>query len=50
MPNYSFICESCDHKFDEILMMKDNDKPTKCPCPNCKRKKLLEIGQKIPIQ
>jgi putative FmdB family regulatory protein len=41
MPNYSFVCKSCDHKFDEMLMMKDNDKPIKCPCPNCKKKKVV---------
>ena len=22
-------------------MMKDNDKPTKCPCPKCKKKKVV---------
>ena len=42
MPIYSFVCEGCDHKFDESLPMSENDKPIKCPCPNCKKKKVVK--------
>lgn len=40
MPNYAYNCESCKHKFDEFLSMKDRDNPTKLPCPKCKKKKI----------
>lgn len=42
MPNYSFKCESCDHSFETFLKMAENDKPTKEPCPNCKKKKIVK--------
>ena len=41
MPIYSFKCESCKNCFDEQLLMKDNDVPTKNPCPKCKKKKVI---------
>lgn len=41
MPNYAFKCESCEHTFDEMLNLSDRDAPTKKPCPNCKKKKVL---------
>jgi putative FmdB family regulatory protein len=41
MPTYAFKCENCNHAFDAQLSMKDNDKPTKEPCPECKNGKVL---------
>lgn len=41
MPNYAFKCENCKHSFDENLFVNDRDKPTKKPCPKCKKKKIL---------
>jgi putative FmdB family regulatory protein len=41
MPTYSFLCEKCNHKFDESLSMKDNDKPLKSPCPKCQKKGVI---------
>ena len=38
MPNYSFLCEKCDHKFDELLPVNDREIPLKNKCPNCKKK------------
>jgi putative FmdB family regulatory protein len=45
MPNYAFVCESCDHKFDKILSVDDRDLPTKEPCPSCKSKKVFKNWQ-----
>jgi putative FmdB family regulatory protein len=41
MPIYSFLCEKCEHKFDQNLSMKDNDKPIKSPCPQCGKKAVI---------
>jgi putative FmdB family regulatory protein len=42
MPNYSFKCESCDHKFDLFLKMSESDNPTKEKCPECNKKKIVK--------
>jgi putative FmdB family regulatory protein len=41
MPNYAYVCEKCDHKFESSLLIKDRDNPTKEPCPKCKKKKVI---------
>jgi putative FmdB family regulatory protein len=40
MPNYSFECEGCSHKFEVFLKMSENDNPTKEKCPSCGKKKV----------
>jgi putative FmdB family regulatory protein len=42
MPNYSFKCENCKHKFELFLKMAENNKPVSEPCPNCKKKKIIK--------
>jgi len=42
MPNYSFSCEGCNHKFDLFLKMNENDQPTKEKCPKCGKKKVVK--------
>lgn len=42
MPNYGFICEKCEHQFDEILSISDRETPIEKPCPNCKKKKCVK--------
>jgi putative FmdB family regulatory protein len=37
MPTYEYICEACDHSFDEFQYFSE-DPLTKCPA--CKKKKL----------
>lgn len=41
MPVYGFICNKCDHKFDEYLKMDEREEPLKKPCPKCKKKKSI---------
>lgn len=38
MPNYGFICEKCNHTFDEILQISERELPISKPCPKCKKK------------
>lgn len=40
MPNYSYICTSCDYIFEETHRMADHDVPMKKPCPKCNKKKV----------
>ena len=48
MPNYSYICENCDHIFEETHLMKDHDLPMKKPCPKCGEKKVKQIILSVP--
>ncbi len=40
MPTYEYVCDACDHKFDEFQAM--SDKPLK-KCPQCKKSKLRRL-------
>jgi putative FmdB family regulatory protein len=40
MPNYSFKCDGCDHKFETFLKMSESDIPLKQKCPSCGKKKV----------
>ena len=38
MPMYEYICDSCNHNFEEYLSIDNRENPTKEPCPECKDK------------
>lgn len=40
MPTYEYLCEACDHQFEEFQSM-SADALTKCP--ECKKKKLVRV-------
>src|SRR6266853_1375817 len=40
MPTYDYVCDACDHKFEEFQSMMD--KPLK-KCPRCKKSKLRRL-------
>lgn len=40
MPTYEYVCDACNHQFDEFQSM--NDKPLK-KCPKCKKSKLRRL-------
>ena len=40
MPTYDYVCDACDHAFEQFQSMKD-DALTKCP--KCKKKKLRRL-------
>ena len=40
MPTYEYVCDACDHKFDELQSFSD-EPLTKCP--KCKKKKLRRL-------
>ena len=40
MPTYDYVCDACDHKFEQFQSMKD-DALTKCP--KCKKKTAFEM-------
>ena len=37
MPNYGFICDKCNHRFDCYLTMDNRNNPLKESCPECKK-------------
>jgi putative FmdB family regulatory protein len=37
MPTYQYVCDACDHSFDEFQYFSD---PVLTKCPSCKKKKL----------
>lgn len=49
MPFYNFKCNKCEHAWDDLLLLKNRDKPCKSPCPKCNEKKCVvrEIGAPI---
>lgn len=40
MPTYDYVCDACEHRFEQFQSMKD-DALTKCP--RCKKKKLRRL-------
>src|SRR3954465_10815450 len=40
MPTYEYVCDACDHEFEELQSFSD-DPLTKCP--KCKKKKLRRL-------
>jgi len=40
MPTYEYVCEACDHKFDELQAFSD---PPLTKCPECGKKKLRRL-------
>ena len=40
MPTYDYVCDACEHKFEQFQSMKE-DVLTKCP--KCKKKKLRRL-------
>jgi putative FmdB family regulatory protein len=40
MPTYEYVCDACEHNFDEFQSI--NDAPLK-KCPKCKKQKLRRV-------
>ena len=40
MPTYEYVCEGCNHKFDELQTMLEEPLKT---CPECKEDKLRRL-------
>ncbi len=48
MPIYEFLCESCQHEFEQLVFITDSTNPE---CPNCKNenvKKLMSAASVRP--
>ena len=42
MPNYGFLCEKCDFKFEKMLKISERELPLKEECPSCKNKSVCK--------
>jgi putative FmdB family regulatory protein len=40
MPVYGFVCENCEHSFDEFLSIPNREEPISKPCPKCSENKI----------
>lgn len=49
MPTYSFLCESCNHKFDRFLTISERKKPEEESCPHCNINKIISVPALIGI-
>jgi predicted nucleic acid-binding Zn ribbon protein len=38
MPSYDYVCEKCDHEWEETYVIDDRNKPINEKCVNCKKK------------
>jgi putative FmdB family regulatory protein len=46
MPLYEYICNSCQHVFDEFSSIADRNLPTEKPCPSCGE---MSVTQKVGV-
>ena len=44
MPLYQYVCRKCQHKFGEVLTLKEHE-AKKIECPKCKSKDLQHVVQ-----
>jgi len=42
MPMYGFICNKCNHSFEQFASINEREIPLSEPCPNCKKKKGIQ--------
>jgi putative FmdB family regulatory protein len=40
MPLYDYRCSKCNHTFEQFQKIDDRNKPTRKPCPKCKKNKV----------
>lgn len=49
MPMYAFECESCLHRFDEVVKLADYDKPQACPdCGESAKRLISAVNFNLP--
>ena len=46
MPLYQYVCRKCQHKFGEVLTIKEHE-AKKVECPKCKSKDLQHVVQQF---
>jgi putative FmdB family regulatory protein len=49
MPLYEYQCSACKHLWDDIYTIAKRNQPTKKPCPNCGKKKVVKSDASIQI-
>ena len=37
MPTYDYVCDACDHAFEQTRMISERDQPISEPCPKCQK-------------
>ena len=37
MPTYDYVCDACEHTFEQVKMISERDQPISEPCPKCKK-------------
>ena len=37
MPTYDYVCDACEHTFEQTRMISERDQPISEPCPKCQK-------------
>ena len=37
MPTYDYVCDACNHAFEQTRMISERDQPISEPCPKCQK-------------
>ena len=40
MPCYDFLCEKCEHEYEDVITLAENEEKKFPKCPKCKSKKV----------
>ena len=49
MPLYDYECKACGNQFDELIPMREREKPTKAKCIECGKKKVVQVLTQMAI-
>jgi putative FmdB family regulatory protein len=49
MPTYEYECKACKHRFEEFLLIKDRENPTKNSCSECGKKEIVQGFFNAPV-
>jgi putative FmdB family regulatory protein len=49
MPLYEYICKKCQHKFSEVMSVKQHD-TKKVQCPKCKSTELEHLFDSVFVK
>tara|TARA_B100000963_G_scaffold32772_1_gene24341 strand:- start:11346 stop:11588 length:243 start_codon:yes stop_codon:yes gene_type:complete len=49
MPTYTYICNSCNYRFEEILKISERNRPLQEPCEKCGENAVSQTILKVNV-